>query len=640
MWGGVSKSGSPISMWMILRPSPSRAVARERTSNADSVPSRLIRLANSGKTDLRRSAGRVSVRGQGRRSRGRHIHKTMNAATPRRNGAPGASTERALELERSMVRVRWIGIALGVFQIALYAPPRGTAEPGYARPVAFALLGSLLLLNLVDAVLLRRKLDARELGRLGLLNFAWDIAFLFSMVWVFNYEEFGTTWVILYVATLEGALRYQRRGALAPVAVAAFLEPARALFRQEVFGFPFEITGVTFVVGIMGIIGLVAGVMAENLSRERVAAERRAFLVATVASVGRRTTLDPDEVLSTVVDACVRLGFEAGGIALMDEPSRTYRVVHARGLPDEYVRATHPLSTGLVGRVLKERRTVTVAKYAEFQSGVSQLREAGFQAVVVSPVWSAGKLVAALAASTRAERRLEPEEVEAIELLAATAGRALENAQRFEDERRTVERLAELDRMKRDLLGRMNANSATLHGIITSLLDFSRLEAGRLEAQLKRVELHDLLLGVAGRLESLLSDHILSLHIERGLEVMGDPFLLDRVVENLVSNAAKHTPPGTRVDVAARADTRFAEISVSDSGPGISDEDLAHIGQKFYRGGDPNARPTKGIGLGLALVREILELHGSRLAVESKVGEGSRFAFRLRLAFARDHEPA
>ena len=576
-----------------------------------------------------------------------------------------------------MVRVRWIGIALGVFQIALYAPPRGTAEPGYARPVAFALLGSLLLLNLVDAVLLRRKLDARELGRLGLLNFAWDIAFLFSMVWVFNYEEFGTTWVILYVATLEGALRYQRRGALAPVAVAAFLEPARALFRQEGFGFPFEITGVTFVVGIMGIIGLVAGVMAENLSRERVAAERRAFLVATVASVGRRTTLDPDEVLSTVVDACVRLGFEAGGIALMDEPSRTYRVVHARGLPDEYVRATHPLSTGLVGRVLKERRTVTVAKYAEFQSGVSQLREAGFQAVVVSPVWSAGKLVAALAASTRAERRLEPEEVEAIELLAATAGRALENAQRFEDERRTVERLAELDRMKRDflsmvsheirtpltaieglgltleeswhaldeeerreLLGRMNANSATLHGIITSLLDFSRLEAGRLEAQLKRVELHDLLRGVAGRLESLLSDHILSLHIERGLEVMGDPFLLDRVVENLVSNAAKHTPPGTRVDVAARSDTRFAEISVSDSGPGISDEDLAHIGQKFYRGGDPNARPTKGIGLGLALVREILELHGTTLAVESKVGEGSRFAFRLRLAFARDHEPA
>jgi signal transduction histidine kinase len=574
-----------------------------------------------------------------------------------------------------MVRVRWIGIALGVFQIALYTPPRGVIEPGYARPVAYALLGSLLLLNLVDLAVLRRNLGVQELRRLGVINFAWDIAFLFGMVWVFNFEEFGTTWVILYVATLEGALRYQRKGALAPVAVAAFLEPLRALFRQEAFGFPFEITGVTFVVGIMGIIGLVAGVMAENLSRERVAAERRAFLVATVASVGRRTTLDPDEVLSTVVDACVRLGFEAGGIAMMDEPSSTYRVVHARGLPEEYTRATHPLATGLVGRVLNERRTVSVANYAEFEDGVSQLKEAGLRAVVVSPVWSAGKLVAALAASTRAERPLEPEEVEAMELLAAKAGRALENAQRFEDERRTVERLAELDRMKRDflsmvsheirtpltaieglgvtlenswdalseeerreLLARMNANSATLHDIITSLLDFSRLEAGRLEAQIQRVDLCDLLKAVAGRLKTLMSDHVFSLHVDSGLEVVGDPFLLDRVVENLLSNAAKHTPRGTRIEVTARSEMTVAEIAVTDSGPGMSDDDLQHVGQKFYRGGDPNARPTKGIGLGLALVREILELHGSTLSMESKVGEGSRFAFRLPLTVVRDHE--
>lgn len=119
---------------------------------------------------------------------------------------------------------------------------------------------------------------------------------------------------------------------------------------------------------------------------------------------------------------------------------------------------------------------------------------------------------------------------------------------------------------------------------------------------------------------------------------MGDAFLLERVVENLLSNAAKHTPRGTRVEVSARSDTTVVEISVTDSGPGMSEDDLKHVGQKFYRGGDPNARPTKGIGLGLALVREILELHGSALAVESRVGEGSRFAFRLPLAIVHDHE--
>jgi signal transduction histidine kinase len=580
---------------------------------------------------------------------------------------------RALTLERVMVRVRWAGIALGVFQIALYTPPRGTVEPGYVRPVAFALLGSLLLLNLFDIVVLRRNLDERKLRWLGHLNFGWDIAFLFGMVWVFNFEEFGTTWVILYVATLEGALRHQRGGAVFPVGVAAVLEPLRALFRQEVFGFPFEITGVTFVVGIMGIIGLVAGVMAGNLSREREAAEQRAFLVATVASVGRRSTLDPEEVLDTVMDACLHLGFEAGGIAVFDEASRTYGVVHGRNLPADYLRHRHEIGTGLVGRVHQERRTLVVVDYEAFSGAIPELRAAGFKAVVASPVWSGGTLVAALAAGTRTDHRFEPEEVEAIELLAAQAGRALENARRFEDERRTVERLAELDRMKRDflsmvsheirtpltaieglgltleegwealgeeerreLLGRMNANSATLHGIITSLLDFSRLEAGSLEAKIERVDLHDLLIAVAGRLETLLSDHELSLHADPRLEVLGDPFLLERVVENLVSNAAKHTPAGTRIDVAARADTTVAEISVSDSGPGMSQHDLDHIGQKFYRGGDPNARPTKGIGLGLALVREILELHGTTLVVESTLGKGSRFAFRLPLAVARD----
>lgn len=591
--------------------------------------------------------------------------------------SPGGSIERALKLEHAMVRVRWAGIALGIFQIALYKPPTGTIEPGYARPLAFALLGSLLLLNLLDIVLLRRGLDEKSLRWLGHLNFAWDIAFLFGMVWVFNYEEFGTTWVILYVATLEGALRHQRRGALLPVALAVLLEPLRALFRQEVFGYPFEITSVTFVVGIMGIIGLVAGVMAENLSREREAADRRAFLVATVASVGRRSTLDPDEVLSTVMDACLHLGFEAGGIAVYDEASRTYGLVHGRNLPDEFLLTRHPITEGLVGQVHEERRTLTVAHYDTFSGTVPQLRGAGFKSVVASPVWSGGTLIAALAAGTRTDHRLEPEEVEAIELLAAQAGRALENAQRFEDERRTVERLGELDRMKRDflsmvsheirtpltaieglgltlheswdaleeqerraLLARMNANSATLHGIITSLLDFSRLEAGSLEAKTERLDLHDLLFAVAGRLETLVSEHVFSVDADPGLEVMGDPFLLDRVVENLVSNAAKHTPIGTRIEVAARPHATVAEISVTDTGPGISQHDLDHLGQKFYRGGDPNARPTKGIGLGLALIREILELHGTSLAVDSTLGEGSRFAFRLPLAVVWDRAQA
>jgi RNA polymerase sigma-70 factor, ECF subfamily len=70
-------------------------------------------------------------------------------------------------------------------------------------------------------------------------------------------------------------------------------------------------------------------------------------------------------------------------------------------------------------------------------------------------------------------------------------------------------------------------------------------------------------------------------------------------------------------------------VAVSDDGPGIPESEVARIGERFFRGGDVHTRPTRGTGLGLAVVSEILELHGSRLDVESRVGEGSRFSFRL-----------
>ena len=123
------------------------------------------------------------------------------------------------------------------------------------------------------------------------------------------------------------------------------------------------------------------------------------------------------------------------------------------------------------------------------------------------------------------------------------------------------------------------------------------------------------------------------------LMAVGDPVQIERVLQNLLWNAAKHTPTGTHVTLSARAEGDRIVLSVADDGPGISEEELRHLGERFYRGGDLNARSTKGLGLGLALVKEILELHGSALEIESQVGNGSRFAFRL-LAAKPDDEAA
>jgi len=423
------------------------------------------------------------------------------------------------------------------------------------------------------------------------------------------------------------------------------------------------------------------GVLASFLSRElmgqmaahraaRNDADRRASMLATVAQAARAmSSLDPERVLTAVVDCGVQLGFQAANLCLFDEERGTYRVVHSRGLPEKYASVEHPWTRGMPGLVREERRTVVVDNYASHPLAVPQLAADGFKAVIASPVWSHDELMAVLVAGTREERELSEPELEAFELLAAQAGRALENARRYESERRAVERLAELDRLKRDflstvshelrtpltaieglgltlerqwaamdedtrldLLRRMNANATTLDEIIRTLLDFSRLESGHLEPHEAAVDIGSLVEEVTGRLAGLLSDHQIQTDIEEGLVVQADPMLLDRVVENLLANAAKHTPPGTRVILSVRARGGDAVVSITDDGPGIPPGELKRVGDRFYRGMNTTTYRIRGLGLGLALVSEILDIHGSRLEVESEVGRGSRFRFRLPIA--------
>jgi signal transduction histidine kinase len=395
--------------------------------------------------------------------------------------------------------------------------------------------------------------------------------------------------------------------------------------------------------------------------------ERRAELLATVARTARSVSaLETDDVLEAVVAGATTLGLEAANLALFDELEGIYRVSPAVGLPPEYVEAAHPADAGMPGLVRRRRETVVVDDYASHPNAIPVLREQGYRAAVATPVWVHGRLTAALVGGTREGREIAPEEVEAFELLAALAGRALENARAFEDERRTAERLAELDRLKGDflsnvshelrtpltavsgmgltleqqwdevdddirkeLLSRLNANARTLDRIIGNLLDYSRLEAGRMEVRMESVRMVELLEQAVGRLRLLFARHPLSVEAEQGLVVRGDPLLLDRVVENLLSNAVKHTPPGTEVSVEVLRQAGQVVVAVADEGPGISAEEQLHLGDRFFRGRDTAAQRTRGTGLGLALVREILRLHGAELEVSSTVGVGTRFAFRL-----------
>lgn len=434
--------------------------------------------------------------------------------------------------------------------------------------------------------------------------------------------------------------------------------------------------GVVVRLGVLASLAFLGGFLSHELKRV-VAAHRdaqdesdhRARLLGVLAGAGGQlNVLDPQRVLAAVVDAAVNLGFDAADLCVLDDHGTEYEVVQARGLPPEYTEQRHPAPTGLVGRVLATRRTVVVSDYAHFDGAPEVVRGVGYVAVVAVPVWVQGRLAAVLEGGRLSAAEVRPDEVEAFELLAYQVGRAIENARRFEEERRMVERLGELDRLKGDFLSnashelrtpltvvlgmsrtladhwfeldeatrhhfvdRLNANADSLDQIVSSLLDFSRLERSP-ELELVRVDLGALVKAAVERLEPLFREHDVDMIVDDGLVAEGDARMIDRVVENLLGNAAKHTPPGTSVTVRVHADGDDALVSVEDDGPGIASDDLLHLGERFFRGGDANTRATRGLGLGLALAREILDLHGSTLEIESAPGHGARFAFRIGLA--------
>ena len=187
--------------------------------------------------------------------------------------------------------------------------------------------------------------------------------------------------------------------------------------------------------------------------------------------------------------------------------------------------------------------------------------------------------------------------------------------------------------------GRRKEISAAIHdevkrltAMITEYLDITRLESGATAPRMAPVRVDALLQRIVLLLGPVAAQRGIRLTLEAdaaALAVVADADLLSRAVENLVSNAIKYSPDGTEVKVRAARDGEGVAIAVTDRGYGIPEADLPRIFEKFYRVPRVEDAGVPGAGLGLALVREIAELHGGSVTVESKVNEGSTFTLRI-----------
>jgi len=192
-------------------------------------------------------------------------------------------------------------------------------------------------------------------------------------------------------------------------------------------------------------------------------------------------------------------------------------------------------------------------------------------------------------------------------------------------------------------------NARQLEQLINELLDLSKLEAGRMELSTVRADIIPLLRGVVASFLSAAEEEEIDLGLycrEESIVVRFDPDNIARVMTNLLSNALKYTPAGGSVTVRAAvrgeppaaADVGFAdidrllEITIADTGIGIPADRLPHIFDRFYQADPSPSREYPGTGIGLALARELVELHGGTISVTSQVGDGSEFVVLLPLS--------
>lgn len=197
--------------------------------------------------------------------------------------------------------------------------------------------------------------------------------------------------------------------------------------------------------------------------------------------------------------------------------------------------------------------------------------------------------------------------------------------------------LGELDETQSASLKVVERNIRRLRGMIEQLLAYSRMESGRLTAEPRSFDVRPLLQQAADAQAAIHGSGLL-LHCElpqKLPEVYADPVRISQVVENLLTNAVKFSPPGSPVTLAAREADGGVEVAVSDRGVGIAPEVQEKIFERFYQVDASKKRRFGGLGLGLAIVREILEQSNSRIEMESRQGEGSTFRFVLPLSSER-----
>jgi signal transduction histidine kinase len=368
------------------------------------------------------------------------------------------------------------------------------------------------------------------------------------------------------------------------------------------------------------------------------------------------STLNLEELLERMQSIATTLtGTEASSILLLPKKTDQLRFETATGeAKDKLPHIVVPLEGSIAGEVVKTAQPIVVndARQDPRHYGVvDDATSFSTRSLLAVPLLVREKIIGVIEVLNKLDGEFANEDLEILTTLAAHAAVAIENARLFQQSDLISEVVHELrtplssiigyskmltmpdvaDEPKSQFAATIHREATRLGHMVNDFLDWARLNSGRVRLAQQPVDLRRVIAETVRMVELQATQRGITINVqvtEQVPEIVGDHARLKQVLTNLASNAVKYNRDGGRVGIAASSEDGQVHVTVSDTGYGIAKQDLPRIFERFYRVA-VSEKQAKGTGLGLCIARQIVELHGGDMTVESELGVGSAFSFTL-----------